>query len=115
MEDFFFFAKCLCGQPCKGWELLFVVPEMASMKLIKEGTGESMEVVCVEADRPVVVIDEPVSGLHQEEDGLFMTIVLTWLNKLRVANSFATGSSLHSLRRTLDTSRCLIIIIPILI
>lgn len=81
----------------KGLNLLFVLLQAASVKLIKEGLGVSIKGTFVERCRRVVILDKPVSDLNYDEEILLRINEETCVVKVRDAESLCRWSVLGRL------------------
>lgn len=72
----------------KGWKHLFLLLQVASMKLTNEGPGFSIKRSCVEMARLVIVLDKRISSLKHEQDILLGRNIKGWVMEVRGAKSF---------------------------
>lgn len=89
-------------QPRKGRKFLFVMYDLANLKLIKEGPGVSVERIFAKRSRLDVIFDERVSRLNHEMHALLRRNIEAWFIKGRNAKSLCGRSLLTKLHKKRD-------------
>lgn len=71
MGDNFCFPNLGFKNSAKAGKLLFALFKVLGMKLIQEGLDVSVEKICVECGRHIVIFEKRCSALNHEKDVLY--------------------------------------------